>query len=336
MHNQKTRNFTMCFAHTHLSPAEYGLYSFLRGISKNLQFNYRFDDRDISDRFAPTRGGSKDAINRLRRSLAEKGWIEWLEPKKRNSHGRYSARLGHILSHDEYRRKYPERCTAGLANETGSSIENATGPVSNSRPDLYRQRDVKGNTFQKEIKTNGNASDSASPGSSPSLTQDSRTGASATDFVSPVSTVIQDVSNTAPQQAAALCERFTPATELTELPASVQKLAELMKAHIGVAQNLDNLSNIERLANVSPQDVETLFKWTISNDPEGFWWGAKFTSSSSLRLFCKSAPTIVKQFNNQSKLKKLKSSAKSKTTTYKAASVAPDPAKPFQYAGEII
>src|ERR1700733_901330 len=99
---------TRCFAHFHMTIAEFGLWTHLRDLSygSKPQYTYRFDDRAIAARFAEERGCSKDTVNRLRRSLAEKKFIKWLEPQKRIG-GRYAPRLGRILSHEEWAETNP-------------------------------------------------------------------------------------------------------------------------------------------------------------------------------------------------------------------------------------
>ena len=114
-----------CFAHFHLTIAEFGLWTHLRELSygSKPQHTYRFDDRAIAARFAEERGCSKDTINRLRRSLADKKFIAWLEPQKRIG-GRFAPRLGRILDHAEWAEKYPGRCIH-------NALEGDKPPVSN-------------------------------------------------------------------------------------------------------------------------------------------------------------------------------------------------------------
>ena len=116
---------SMCFAHRHLTFAEYGLWSHLREVSykSNPRHTYRFDDRTLAERFAQERGCSKDTVNRLRRSLARKGFVAWIEPQKRDG-GRYAPRLGRILSHEEWAELHPGKCIH-------SALEGDNAPVSN-------------------------------------------------------------------------------------------------------------------------------------------------------------------------------------------------------------
>lgn len=112
-----------CFAHRHMTLAEYGLYSHLREVShgSKQQYTYKFDDRTLAERFAHTRGCSKDSVNRLRQSLAKKGFISWLEPQKRVG-GRYAQRLGRILSHAEWAERYPGTCIHSVLENCGSPV----------------------------------------------------------------------------------------------------------------------------------------------------------------------------------------------------------------------
>ena len=119
-----------CFAHRHMTPAEYGLYTHLREVS-HPHYTYKFDDRTISDRFALRRGSSKDAVNRLRKSLAKQGFIEWLEPQKRTG-GKFAPRLGRIVSHREWAEKHPSRCGNNVLEQNQDQLEILNPPVSNS------------------------------------------------------------------------------------------------------------------------------------------------------------------------------------------------------------
>jgi hypothetical protein len=155
-----------CFAHRHMTIAEYGLYSHLREVSNksNPKFTYRFDDRTLAERFADGRGSSKDAVNRLRQSLAKKGFISWHEGKKRVAGGRYAPRLGQILSHAEWAARYPGRCIHNVLEGCDSPVSNSAlhqseignpqshleahqsqiqpSPVSNERVHQSHQRDI--------------------------------------------------------------------------------------------------------------------------------------------------------------------------------------------------
>lgn len=117
-----------CFAHRHMSIAEYGLWTHLRELSyrSNPQYTYEFSDRKIAERFAPGRGSSKDAVNDLRQSLARKGFIVWLKPKKRAS-GRFPSQVGRILSHEEWAKSHPGKCFDSPVSPVGNTTFHQSG-----------------------------------------------------------------------------------------------------------------------------------------------------------------------------------------------------------------
>jgi hypothetical protein len=121
----------LCFAHSHMSCAEYGLYSHLREVSSRQDYLYRFDDRTIAGRFALERGTSKSSINALRQSLVRKGFIVWQEPQKRVG-GRFAPRLGRILSHKEWAERYPGKCHSKTVEADFTCPEKSDSPVQSS------------------------------------------------------------------------------------------------------------------------------------------------------------------------------------------------------------
>lgn len=112
-----------------MTPAEYGLYVHLREVSHPHKYQYRFDDRTLADRFSAKRGASRATINRLRRSLVALKFIEWLEPKKLVG-GKFSTRLGRILSHKEWEEKHPGKCLHNALTGDSASSEEAESPCS--------------------------------------------------------------------------------------------------------------------------------------------------------------------------------------------------------------
>lgn len=150
----------VCFAHCHMTPAEYGIYSHLREVSHPHNYQYRFDDRNISERFASGRGTSKDTINRIRRFLAQLGFIEWLEPLRRTG-GRYAPRLGRILAHKEWAALNPGRCIHDSISEAQSTADGAVSPVSKEASHQSHQRDSI--PYNKSITTNPALSGMAGP-----------------------------------------------------------------------------------------------------------------------------------------------------------------------------
>jgi hypothetical protein len=311
--------------------AEYGLYSHLREVSSNTNFTYRFDDRTIAARFALERGVSRGTCNRLRNSLAKVGWIEWLEPKERRLGGQFASRLGRILSHKEYAAKYPDLCRTVLNDEHGTVLKSGGSPCSNQAARRAHQRDIKG-IVQKGRKTNAKQGDPASPSPSSPLPSDSQIEAPALQCEPPCSSVstvklyaVHDTASDSTSQADALCTRFAPSNELSELPEAVQKLALLIEAYVGVPQRFTDLPNLERMGKLSPSQAEAIFKW-VEKNPDPFW-SSRLSGRTALQFFCKNILTIVKQWNNEARRSKAK---------LKAASVAHNPAKPFAYLGETI
>lgn len=318
----------VCFAHSHMTLGGFGLYTYLRQVSSKSNYIYRFDDRDIAGRFAPERGVSKDTCNRLRNALAEKGFIEWTEPKRRDSFGRYLPRMGRILSHGEYAQKYPDSCAAVAAassdNATGTSIKTGADPVSNQPISLSHQCDIKGINTKHDKKQNEIAAACFPP--SP---ETSNKSSSAAELEPPVAASLQVKSETgAVQGVQDFCKKFA-APELSELPPSVQRLAELLENHVHQQQRTDGLENLERIAKLSPSQAEALFKWVIEN-PDPFW-RSRMSGRTALRFFCKNAVTIAAQYNNNTQKR-----AKTSKGKLKAASVVPDAAKPFNYVEETL
>ena len=124
-----------CFAHQHLTPPEYGLYVLLRELSSKNGYRYHFDDRTLAKRFASERGTSRHSINRLRRSLVDKGFIRWDSDLKRGADGKYDSRVGYILSHKEWAAVNPGKCiTTSIGNHGATSVgaHGPRAPVSNA------------------------------------------------------------------------------------------------------------------------------------------------------------------------------------------------------------
>jgi hypothetical protein len=119
--------------------AEYGLWSHLREISHKHQYQYKFDDRSIANRFAAD-SVSKDTVNRLRRSLTEKGWIVFSEPSFRGPDGKFLPQVGRILSHEEYATGNPDTC---ITCDTGTSLKSGSQPVSPVRHKSINTKSIK-------------------------------------------------------------------------------------------------------------------------------------------------------------------------------------------------
>jgi hypothetical protein len=98
---------TTCFAHHHMTPAEYGFWQLCFDISHKTSLLY-FDGRNMVKRFAGTKrnGLSKDYFYGLADTLTDKGWFLLLEPRRRNSAGRYTASKYRVLSHADWVAKH--------------------------------------------------------------------------------------------------------------------------------------------------------------------------------------------------------------------------------------
>lgn len=87
-----------CFAHDHMTCAEYGLWTLGRELSYKKNVLY-FDGRNMAKRFSQ---GGKTAMYRLMKRLIDSGWFVVLEPRKRKSNGQWSAHALRVLSHDQW------------------------------------------------------------------------------------------------------------------------------------------------------------------------------------------------------------------------------------------
>ena len=94
----KMNNAVRCFAHVHMTLAEYGLWNLCRELSYKSGV-LLLDGRNMAQRFADT---SKDSIYRTINALAGKGWLVLLDPKKRGMGGQYDAARYKVLSHDDW------------------------------------------------------------------------------------------------------------------------------------------------------------------------------------------------------------------------------------------
>ena len=74
--------YPTCSASCHMSFAEFGYYSYLRSVSAKNNYVRQFSDR-VDAFYFSGRGSSKDTCNGLRKSLARRGWIKWLDKEHR-------------------------------------------------------------------------------------------------------------------------------------------------------------------------------------------------------------------------------------------------------------
>jgi hypothetical protein len=103
-----------CFAHDHLTCAEYGLWTLGRELSYKKSVLY-FDGQNMAARFR--RSGGKNTMYRLMHALIKSGWFIVLEPRKRKSNGQWSAHALRVLSHDEWVKAHPKECKTDAEND---------------------------------------------------------------------------------------------------------------------------------------------------------------------------------------------------------------------------
>ena len=95
-----------CFAHSHMTPDQYGLWTHLREVSARYKKLY-FDGRTVANRFSKT---SKSTVYRISDSLIRDGWLVVVKPSKRLPDGTYSKRELRVLSHKEWSENNPGKC----------------------------------------------------------------------------------------------------------------------------------------------------------------------------------------------------------------------------------
>jgi hypothetical protein len=96
-----------CFAHQHMTPAEYGFWQLCRDLSFKTGILY-FDGRNMVNRFAGTRrnGLSKDYFYGMADTLTTKKWFELVTERKRGAGGRYTPSIYRVLSHEQFVSKH--------------------------------------------------------------------------------------------------------------------------------------------------------------------------------------------------------------------------------------
>ena len=109
-----------CFPSRHMTPAEFGLWTYASRVSHETRVFY-LDCRKTASAFADV---SKDSIYRLAASLERKGWFVPLNEPERTQGGMYSAKRYRPLSHDEWTDLHRGAC---ITDETGACITDATG-----------------------------------------------------------------------------------------------------------------------------------------------------------------------------------------------------------------
>jgi hypothetical protein len=107
----------VCYAHFHMTPAEYGLWDVARSLSYESGILY-FSGRKIAGRF---KGLGKTGAYSLAASLTSSGWFHLLKDSVRRKDGLWSPRQYKVLSHAEWIIEHPDCC--------GSPVPNGDQPV---------------------------------------------------------------------------------------------------------------------------------------------------------------------------------------------------------------
>ena len=122
---------TKCYAHYHLSPAEYAVWDVCRALSHDNGILY-FSGRNVAARFK--RLGKTGAYN-LAASLLESGWFKLLKDSQRRRDGTWSPRQYKVLSHTEWAAEHPNSCGLPVLNSDQPVLEEGQdddSPVLNS------------------------------------------------------------------------------------------------------------------------------------------------------------------------------------------------------------
>jgi hypothetical protein len=151
-----------CFAHYHLTPEEYGLWTHARQLSHESAIFY-FDGRKIANRFAKT---GKNTIYRIGNNLIRKGWFVIVRKSKRLKNGMFSPGQYRPASHEEWAAKHRGECTGLEIDTTIDSTspgigtgEDGTSPgigndlsQNQERPVLEPGHNIKGLNIKGECK----------------------------------------------------------------------------------------------------------------------------------------------------------------------------------------
>jgi hypothetical protein len=120
-----------CYAHCHLSDAEYGFYSVCRSLSIPNGGKLYFDGRTLASRFGSM---SKNTPYRRAISLLEKGWFVLLQDTAKRWNGTQSPRHYRVLTHLEWAEMHPGQCGTPVPNlgiDEDSPVPNLGKPVPN-------------------------------------------------------------------------------------------------------------------------------------------------------------------------------------------------------------
>jgi hypothetical protein len=112
-----------CYAHVHMTPEEYGLWTYGRTVSFVSNIVY-LSGRHIAQEFFET---NKDAIYRIAEGLEAKGWAKKLRSKRRHPKtGQWISADYRFLSHDEWVSQYGDSfCKVSEVGDPFNPVENS-------------------------------------------------------------------------------------------------------------------------------------------------------------------------------------------------------------------
>jgi hypothetical protein len=103
----ESKKKTGCFAHRHMTPAEFGVYKYIEATSYSSGVFYS-DSRSLENEFE---GRQWRTFQRLTDSLYQKGWLKLLQAPIRNERtGQYSPAQYSLVSHGTWAKTHPNRC----------------------------------------------------------------------------------------------------------------------------------------------------------------------------------------------------------------------------------
>jgi hypothetical protein len=97
---------TPCYAHRHMTAAEYGFWDVCRALAHKTGTLY-FNGDDIAKRFSSM---ARSTTYNLARSLVANGWFKEIKAPKRGAGGLWSSRHYKVLSHAEWVAEHPDSC----------------------------------------------------------------------------------------------------------------------------------------------------------------------------------------------------------------------------------
>ena len=99
-----------CFAHSHMTMRQYGLYTRIRELQNKFGFVY-FDGDDLAAGFQST---SRDSVFRDCKALIGLGFFEEIGARNRKKDGTWEARKIQAITHKQWAEKHPSSCTSAI------------------------------------------------------------------------------------------------------------------------------------------------------------------------------------------------------------------------------